>query len=137
MASSTLHRELRVPSRTQVSYELLSQLVTNHVREQADLDFKRTLYHPQNKKEKEELVKDICAMANSRGGWIICGIEKENSTAADIIGVNLDVTDETKVHQMLEGRIDPPISVDIRVYHDQSAQKNLVGSVIGCKQFVW
>ncbi len=126
MASSAQHRELRVPSRTQVSYELLSQLVTNHVREQADLDFKRTLYHPKNEKEKEELIKDVCAMANSGGGWIICGIAEENSAAADIIGVNLDVTDETKVHQMLEGRIDPPISVDIRVYHDQIAQKNLV-----------
>ena len=32
-------------------------------------------------------------MANSGGGWIICGIEEENSAAADIIGVNLDVTD--------------------------------------------
>ena len=92
MASSALHRELRVPSRTQVSYELLSQLVANHVREQADLDFKRTLYHPKNEKEKEELIKDVCAMANSGGGWIICGIAEENSAAADIIGVNLDVT---------------------------------------------
>ena len=126
MASSALHRELELPSRMQVSYELLCQLVTNRVREQADLDFKRMLYHPKNEKDKEELVKDVCAMANSGGGWIICGIAEENSAAADIIGVDLNVTDETEVHQMLEGRIDPPISVDIRVYQDENVQKNLV-----------
>ena len=126
MATSALHRELSVPVRTPVSFELLHELVNRGIREQADLDFKRTLYHPKNDKDKEELVKDVCAMANSGGGWIICGIADEGDAATEVIGVSLEATTETDVHQMLERRIDPPLTVDIRVYQDQVQSKTLV-----------
>lgn len=92
-----------------MSFELLDDLVTKALREQADLDFKKTLYPPKNDKDKKELVKDVCAMANSSGGWIICGIDEKNSAAADVVGVVLETTSETDVHQILELRIDPPL----------------------------
>ncbi len=127
METSALHRELGIPARTQVTFELLSELVANTVREQADLDFKRTFYHTKNDKDKNELVKDICAMANSGGGWIICGIAEVDSAAAAVVGVNLEVTSETNVHQLLQNRIDPPLTVDIRVYQSTDREKALVG----------
>lgn len=123
VATSALHRELSVPVRTPVSFELLHELVNRGIREQADLDFKRTLYHPKNEKHKKELVKDVCAMANSGGGWIICGIADEGDAATEVIGVSLEATTETGVHQMLERRIDPPLTVDIRVYQGQVQSK--------------
>lgn len=126
MATSALHRELGIPARTSVTFELLSSLVSKGVREQADLDFKQKLYHPKNEKDKKELVKDVCAMANSGGGWIICGIAEKDSAAAEIVGVDVGVTTETDVHQMLENRIDPPIAIDIRAYQNATQSKTLV-----------
>ncbi|WP_321779943.1 ATP-binding protein [Schaalia cardiffensis] len=126
MATSALHRELGVPARTTVNYDLLCKLVEYGVREQSDLDFKQELYHPKNEKQKQELVKDVCAMANTGGGWIICGIAEDDSVAANVIGVNLEKTSETDVHQMLENRLDPPVTVDIRVYESADGEKTLV-----------
>lgn len=126
MATSALHRELGVPARASVTFEFLSSLVSKGVREQADLDFKQKLYHPKNEKDKKELVKDVCAMANSGGGWIICGIAEKDSAAAEIVGVDVGVTTETDVHQMLENRIDPPIAIDIRAYQNATRSKTLV-----------
>lgn len=126
MATSALHRELGVPARTPVTYELLCKLAEHGVREQSDLDFKQTLYHPKNEKDKRELVKDVCAMANSGGGWIICGIAEDDSAAAHAIGVNLAITSETDVHQLLESRLEPPVTVDIRVYESANRDTTLV-----------
>ncbi|MDU7816301.1 MAG: ATP-binding protein [Bacillota bacterium] len=126
MATSALHRELGVPARTPVTYELLCKLAEHGVREQSDLDFKQTLYHSKNEKDKRELLKDVCAMANSGGGWIICGIAEDDSAAVHVIGVDLEKTSETDVHQMLENRLDPPVTVDIRVYESPDREKTLV-----------
>lgn len=126
MATSALHRELGLPAQTSVTFDLLSSLVSKEVREQADLDFKQKLYHPKNEKDKKELVKDVCAMANTGGGWIICGIAEKDSAAAEIVGVDVGVTTETDVHQMLENRIDPPITIDIRAYQNATQSKTLV-----------
>lgn len=126
MATSALHRELGVPVRVPVSFDLLSKLVEKGVREQADLDFKQTLYHPKNDKDKRELVKDVCAMANTGGGWIICGIAEKDNVAVKVVGLDLGITSETDVHQMLENRIDPPLTVSIRVYQSENQEKNLV-----------
>lgn len=126
MARSALHRELGVPASTPVTFELLSQLANKRVREQADLDFKQKLYHPKNDKDKRELVKDVCAMANTSGGWIICGIAEDNGTADKIVGVSLEVTTETEIHQLLGHRLDPPVKVDIRVHQSVETGTNLV-----------
>lgn len=109
-----------------MTYELLCKLAEHGVREQSDLDFKQTLYHPKNEKDKRELVKDVCTMANSGGGWIICGIAEDDSAAARATGVNLAITSETDVHQLLESRLDPPVTVDIRVYESANRDTTLV-----------
>lgn len=126
MATSALHRELGVPASTPVSYDLLAKLVTNEVREQADLDFKQTFYHHRNNKDKTELVKDVCAMANGNGGWIICGIGEQNSCAHEIVGVDPSVINEANVNQLLRSNIDPPLHVDIYVQSSQNDKTNLV-----------
>ncbi len=126
MATFSLHRELGVPSSTPVDFDLLSKLVEKGIREQSDLDFKQTLYHPKNEKDKQELIKDVCAMANTGGGWIICGITEKDSAAHEITGVTLEKTTETDIHQLLERRIEPSLTVDIRVYTHENEDKTLV-----------
>lgn len=59
---------------TQVTEQDLARLVDGAVREDADLDFKGAPYGSSDA-DKRELGADVAAMANSRGGLIIIGIE--------------------------------------------------------------
>ena len=43
-------------------------------RESKSIDFKRS-FDPENTGEWCELVKDLVAMANSGGGWVVIGVE--------------------------------------------------------------
>lgn len=117
--SSSLHRELNRPESEQVTHEFFVQLIEQKVREQDDLDFKSDAYQSQDKKKQWELAKDVCAMANSGGGWIICGIIDENETAVAFSGLELTTTSETSIHQLIENQIEPALSVVIRVCTDE------------------
>lgn len=66
------------------NFERLQQLVENQVEERFDLEFKGSgALQRKSKKSKEDIVKDVSAMANSAGGAIIYGIaEAENSSGA-------------------------------------------------------
>ncbi|MEW6879767.1 helix-turn-helix domain-containing protein [Trueperella pyogenes] len=120
-----MHRELNKPENEQVAHEFFVQLIEQQVREQDDLDFKRDAYQAQDKKKQWELAKDVCAMANSGGGWIICGIIDENETAVAFSGLELAPTSETSIHQLIENQIEPPLTVATRVYTDED-QQNVV-----------
>lgn len=126
MVTSALHRELGIPARTSLTFDVLSSLVSKRVREQADLDFKQKLYPLKNEKDKKELAKDVCAMANGGGGWNVCDTAEKDSAATEIVGVDIDITNETDIHQMPENRTDPPVAIDICVYQDATRDKNLV-----------
>lgn len=126
MPVNSIHRELGVHSSTPVTFELLAKLVEEKVREQEDLDFKSTLYHPQNIKDREELVKDICAMANTSGGWIICGISDEKDEAREIKSVDLTISSIPDMVQLLETRVEPPIRIDARPHLNAGGTETLV-----------
>jgi predicted HTH transcriptional regulator len=51
-------------------------------RESKTIDFKRT-FNPDQGADWCELVKDIVAMANSGGGYIIVGVNDDGSSAGD------------------------------------------------------
>lgn len=116
--SSSLHRELGVPESIKVEHNLFNKLIEKQVREQSDLDFKSDAYDSRDDQKKFELAKDVCAMANSGGGWIICGIAEKNESASGFSGLTLTSTTETSIHQLVESQIDPPLLVETRVYHD-------------------
>lgn len=76
------------------------------------LDFKLKL-SLQYESSKKELAKDVCAIANSRGGrgYIIVGIEDKSKK---IIGLNdVDIINEEKVQQIITSRCEPPIPVSV------------------------
>lgn len=76
------------------------------------LDFKLKL-SLQYESSKKELAKDVCAIANSRGGrgYIIVGIEDKSKK---IIGLNdIDIINEEKVQQIITSRCEPPIPVSV------------------------
>jgi len=71
---------------------------------------------------KKELAKDVCAIANSRGGrgYIIIGVEDKTKR---IIGINANDLKEEQIQQIITSRCEPPIPVSIDFVIHQS--KNL------------
>ncbi|OAA88842.1 AlbA family DNA-binding domain-containing protein [Clostridium ljungdahlii] len=74
------------------------------------LDFKQLL-NIDTDSGRKELAKDICAIANSRGGrgYIIIGIEDKTKK---IIGVDRNFSEE-QIQQIISSRIEPPIPISL------------------------
>lgn len=65
---------------------------------------------------KKELAKDICAIANSKGGrgYIVVGIEDGSKR---IIGIQKeDMFSEEQIQQIVSSRCDPPIPIKVDMY---------------------
>jgi predicted HTH transcriptional regulator len=78
------------------------------------LDFKQML-ELDTESSKKELAKDICAIANSRGGrgYIIIGIEDKTKR---IIGVEAgSLPNEEQLQQVVSSRCEPPIPIDLDI----------------------
>lgn len=73
------------------------------------LDFKVKLILD-TESTKKELAKDICAIANSKGGrgYMLFGIEDKTKR---IIGISKDDFNEEKIQQIVSTRIEPPVPV--------------------------
>jgi hypothetical protein len=89
-----------------LSAAAIRHLVEDRVREDTDLDFKGTLY-PQNDDGREELAKDVAAMANTRGGLIVLGVEERDEVAVAAPGVALDSDEEQRMLAIVKSRIRP------------------------------
>lgn len=61
---------------------------------------------------KKELARDICAIANSKGGrgYIIIGIEDKTKK---IIGISTEDITEEQIQQIVSSRCDPPIPISL------------------------
>lgn len=74
---------------------------------------------------KKELAKDVCAIANSRGGrgYLILGVEDKTR---DLVGVNPENLKEEQLQQIISSRCEPPIPVSIEYVN----YKNIILGVI-------
>ena len=76
------------------------------------LDFKLKL-SLEYESSKKELAKDVCAIANSRGGrgYIVIGIEDKSKK---IVGLeDNEVISEEQVQQIITSRCEPPIPISV------------------------
>lgn len=83
-------------------------------REGTKLDFKLKI-DITSESGKKELAKDVCAIANSRGGrgYLIIGIEDRTKR---IVGINkVKSLDEEKIQQVVSSRCEPPIPITVEV----------------------
>ena len=83
-------------------------------REGTKLDFKLKI-DITSESGKKELAKDVCAMANSKGGrgYLIIGIEDRTKR---IVGINKTKSlDEEKIQQVISSRCEPPIPITVEV----------------------
>lgn len=94
--------------------EDLQRLIDNEVEESTILEYKSS-FAIQNSKWREELAKDISAMANSNGGTIVFGIKQKDSGNGNAVAYKLtpipssEMTKD-KLSQLLSANIQPIIN---------------------------
>ncbi len=69
-------------SLSSISVDDILELVSNRVPERSDLEYKREPYGTSNT-DRLEMLRDVAAMANARGGYIIIGIEEDREGRAE------------------------------------------------------
>lgn len=94
--------------------EDLQRLIDNEVEESTILEFKSS-FAVQNPKWREELAKDISAMANSNGGSIVFGIKQKdigngNAIAHRLTPIPSSEMTKDKLSQLLSSNIQPIIN---------------------------
>jgi hypothetical protein len=88
-------------------YEHLEALVTNHVSEAFDLDFKATLYGNADK-DRRDLATDVAALANTAGGLLVLGIEEDRQArAAAAPGVAISDDEIRRILQVVGSLVVP------------------------------
>lgn len=94
-----------------ISIDLFKQAVEHSVEEASDLDWKRVAYDSRKPRWDEEAAKDIAAMANSGGGWIVFGIEEDGdkNAASKIAPISWSATDQQRILRMAYAKIGPPV----------------------------
>lgn len=89
----------------------INQVIAEKVEETADLDWKKKFYSIQNNAVMEEVAKDIAAMANSGGGWIVFGIKEdgENNAASSVNPIQWSADNERQIRNIAYSKIGPPV----------------------------
>lgn len=90
----------------------INQVIAGKVEETADLDWKKKFYSIQNNAVMEEVAKDIAAMANSGGGWIVFGIKEdgENNVASSVNPIQWSADNERQIRNIAYSKIGPPVA---------------------------
>lgn len=88
----------------------LRQLCEDACPESETLDFKRQL-PSKAEHDKTEISKDICALANSEGGFIIYGIEEKDGVASLICPITSETADSAlrRISQTTDSGIEPRV----------------------------
>src|SRR5882672_6702245 len=89
--------------------EDLERLIKDQVEESLTLDYKQSLALAKTESSKNELCKDVTAMANSAGGQLVYGIAEVNSLPDRVDGgADQSITKEW-VEQIIDSRVRPRI----------------------------
>jgi hypothetical protein len=88
----------------------LDRLIRDKVPEGPELDYKRTLPDGSSR-DRREFLADVTSFANSRGGFILYGIEEGGGIATDVCGLPGIDPDEEKLRleNLLTTSVDPRI----------------------------
>jgi hypothetical protein len=96
-----------------VQTDLLDLVEVRRVREYVCLDYKQETY-PHNHSGKVDLLTDITAMANSRGGYLIIGVKEDDNapdgTPESLLGIENGDEEASFIQSICISCIDEPIS---------------------------
>ncbi|CAI4031706.1 AlbA_2 domain-containing protein [Nitrospira tepida] len=89
--------------------DLLS-LIQSGAEEQTDLEYKRGDALTSNVKAKNEISKDVSALANGAGGVIVYGMVEEQHTPRQLDGVDPAQVTKEWLEQVINGRVRPRLA---------------------------
>jgi divergent AAA domain protein len=112
-----IHRALGLEAGN-ATIDLIQQAVDHGVEETADLDWKQAVYNSRKPNWDEEAAKDIAAMANSGGGWIVFGVKESGGTnaASEIAPIGWSAAEQQRILRTAYAKIGPPV-VGIEFYN--------------------
>ena len=112
-----IHRALGLEAGN-ATIDLIQQAVDHGVEETADLDWKQAVYDSRKPNWDEEAAKDIAAMANSGGGWIVFGVKESGGTnaACEIAPIGWSAAEQQRILRTAYAKIGPPV-VGIEFYN--------------------
>lgn len=96
-----------------VQHADLMALISNHVPEAFDLDFKSEMYGP-TERDRRDAATDVAALANTAGGLLILGIEEDDQARATAApGLGLSEADERRIRQIVGSQVVPMPLIDV------------------------
>ncbi|MEU6778652.1 ATP-binding protein [Nonomuraea angiospora] len=96
-----------IPTAGSIEYRHLELLKGGQVGEAEDLDYKRELYR-RDDKGRISLSSDVAALASTRGGVLILGIEEDDQgRAVAMTDVELSDAEATRMHQIIGSGVHP------------------------------
>ncbi|MFD3381288.1 MULTISPECIES: helix-turn-helix domain-containing protein [unclassified Streptomyces] len=92
-----------------MSYQDVKGLVGNpEAAEAEDLDYKKSHYGSDDK-GKEELAKDVAALANHQGGVLVLGVAEARGVPSQVFDVDLDDHHLRRMRQVIANNTAPPV----------------------------
>ncbi|MGM7443979.1 AlbA family DNA-binding domain-containing protein [Streptomyces griseoincarnatus] len=110
-----------------LSYQDVKGLVKNpEAAEAEDLDYKRAHYESDDK-GKEELAKDVAALANHRGGVLVIGMAEAKGVPSRVFDVDLDDHHLRRIRQVIANNTAPPVPYEpIRVPNPDDEERGFL-----------
>ena len=101
----------------QVTADFLRKLCEDQCPESDTLEFKREIPGGLDK-DKHELLKDVCALANSDGGDLVFGIQEITGAASTLVPLTQESADAAKrrLSQVLDAGLEPRVQ-GLRFHH--------------------
>ena len=92
----------------------LKQVINIKV-ESKEIEYKGPMAWGDDKKLRCELVKDILALANTKGGWLVIGMEETPAgfNPGGVTQEQAESFDTTKINQFVNNYADPPINTTL------------------------
>lgn len=125
-----MHRELGLPASIPLDWSLIQRVVEAKMHEQRDLDFKMIGYNSQDPHSASELAKDLCAMANSGGGWIICGIrtDPKKDIAEELTPFTIDKNTDQNIYRIAWTNVQPSLS-EVKIHAISSPDEKWIYAI--------
>lgn len=98
-----LHEHLGCPPGP-LTFDMVRQAAADNLEESDDLDWKEMLPQPPRDGRWNEFAKDVAAMANTRGGLIIFGVQDKTTR---LVGIDPEQVNRQQYAQWIRNHVQP------------------------------